>query len=196
MPAPCGFFCARSKRTCPSAQSPTRHHRKSSRGSRWSWALHQPQEIPHARRSRTDPRSTCPAAWQAHREAPLPAAVSTTCSAARTSPTTCVPRLSAARELVRRYTLEEMGRGPVLSNPSAVRDNLPTATPARSARSSGSFPRQPPPRDLHGGAFRGDDRRGVRAPARGREARTRPQCRRGDPRPQPSEGRRGAQPGR
>ena len=35
-------------------------------------------------------------------------------------------RLSAARELVRRLTLEEMRRGPVLGNPSAVRDHLLT----------------------------------------------------------------------
>jgi DNA repair protein RadC len=35
-------------------------------------------------------------------------------------------RLSAARELVRRYTLEDMRRGPVLGNPSAVRDHLLT----------------------------------------------------------------------
>jgi DNA repair protein RadC len=35
-------------------------------------------------------------------------------------------RLSACRELVRRFTLEEMRRGPVLSNPSAVRDHLLT----------------------------------------------------------------------
>ena len=35
-------------------------------------------------------------------------------------------RLSAARELVRRLTLEEMRRGPVLGHPSAVRDHLLT----------------------------------------------------------------------
>ena len=35
-------------------------------------------------------------------------------------------RLSAARELVRRLMLEEMRRGPVLGNPSAVRDHLLT----------------------------------------------------------------------
>lgn len=34
--------------------------------------------------------------------------------------------LSAARELVRRLTLEEMRRGPVLGNPSALRDHLLT----------------------------------------------------------------------
>ena len=33
-------------------------------------------------------------------------------------------RLSAARELVRRYTLEDMRRGSVLTNPSAVREFL------------------------------------------------------------------------
>lgn len=35
-------------------------------------------------------------------------------------------RLAACRELVRRLTLEEMRRGPLLSNPSAVRDHLLT----------------------------------------------------------------------